>query len=213
MKLLLTSLGIHDSYRDEFLDFLGRDPKDIKVSFVTTAAYGENKDVRWLENFRNQLRKYGINDIVDLDLKDKSENELEQILLDRNMIYVNGGNTFYLLDQVKKSGFDKVATKLVENGVLYFGVSAGSILVNPTIESAGWNPNHDANNVGIKDMSAMNLTPFLIIPHFSPSYSSLAKEDADKSGYPVIALLDSQAILVNDKSYKIIGEGERLEFK
>jgi peptidase E len=97
MKMLLTSNGIPPQLKDIFLSLLPKKPEDITVSFITTAAYGEEEDTSWLEEYRQQLHGYGITDIEDLDLKGKKEEELKQILENKDIIFVNGGNTYYLL--------------------------------------------------------------------------------------------------------------------
>lgn len=76
-KLLLTSQGIQQELKQTFLSLLSKPAKDISVSFVTTAAYGEENDPDWLEVYRKQLRDCGIKDIEDLDLKNKTQKELK----------------------------------------------------------------------------------------------------------------------------------------
>ncbi len=45
MKLFLTSSGIEEGIRQEFLNLLNKDPKDCRVCFIPTAAYPEvNRD-------------------------------------------------------------------------------------------------------------------------------------------------------------------------
>lgn len=53
MKLLLTSNGIPPQLKEVFLSLLSKNPNEIKVSFITTAAYGEEEDTTWLEEYRN----------------------------------------------------------------------------------------------------------------------------------------------------------------
>lgn len=107
MKLLLTSNGIKPTFEKEFLALLDKNPSKILASFITTAAYGETDDPNWLSEYKRQLQNYKIANIEDLDVKDKSQKELEKFLGGKDIIFVNGGNTFYLLDWVKRSGFDK----------------------------------------------------------------------------------------------------------
>lgn len=51
-----------------------------------------------------------------------------------NYIYISGGNTFYLLQELKRSGDDKEIIKLIEKGRIYIGESASSIIMAPNIE-------------------------------------------------------------------------------
>ena len=208
MKLLLTSQGIQEEIRTTFLSLLSKPPKDILVSFITTEAYGEDKHPTWLNVYKDQLRECGIFNIEDLDLKDKTEDYLNTNLFNKDIIFVNGGNSFYLLDQVKKSGFDKIIRSFKSINKIYLGVSAGTYIACPTIEQATWN-HQDKNNYEIKDLSALNLIPFIITAHYIDSYKSIIKKAATITEYPIVALNDHQAILVENNRYKLVGDNAK----
>jgi len=209
-KLLLTSQGLSQELKEVFLKLLNQSPEKIKVAFVVTAAYGEEFNPVWLEVYRQQLRGYGIDQIEDLDIKNKTQLELEKIISDKDIIFVNGGNTFYLLKWVKESRFDKVIKDHIDNGKLYIGVSAGSYIACSTIEQSNWK-HADKNKVGLKDLSALNLVPFLITAHFEEKYRPIIEDAAKSCRYPIVALNDMQAILVRGNKYKLVGKG-RQEF-
>jgi dipeptidase E len=127
-----------------------------------------------------------------------------------DIIYVNGGNTFYLLNWARKSGFDKIAKKLIKTKI-YFGTSAGSVITGPTIETAGWK-HADRNIVNLKDLRGLNLVSFLITPHFSKEYEKTVLSEIKKTSYPVVALKDRQAILIDNNNTKIEGKGKKVFF-
>ena len=108
MKLLLTSQGLQSAIVPTFMSLLTKPAQDVKVAFITTGAYGQDDDTSWLETYRIQLRNCGITQIFDMDIKYKTFIQLQEILLDKDIIFVNGGNTFYLLKYLKLSGFDKL---------------------------------------------------------------------------------------------------------
>lgn len=207
--LLLTSAGIVPDIRANFISLLPKKkPEENKVAFVTTAAYGESKNPTWMEKDRQSLYDCGIKHIEDLDLKDKTQKELEQILSDKCIIFVNGGNTFYLLKWARESGFGKVLPNFLKRGGLYVGVSAGSYIACPTIEQAAWK-HQDRNRVGITDFTALGLVPFLITAHFEEKYQAVVDSVAQRTKYPIVALSDKQAVLVQGKIVKVIGESKR----
>lgn len=212
MKLLLTSNGItNTSIENVFLRLLKKTARKNKVIFVTTAAYGENDNPTWLEHYRTTLRKYGINKIEDLDMKNKTEKELRKILSPSDIIFINGGNTFYLLKHIQESGFDKIISDFLNNGKIYIGVSAGSIIACPTIETALWKP-ADENKVNLKDFTGLGLVNFLISPHFKEKEKESIEKEMIHTKYPTVILNDQQAVLCIDGKYKIIGDGEKLTF-
>src|SRR3989344_709499 len=137
MTLFLTSAGLPIETRDYFSLLLNKKPQKIKVAFIPTAGYPEiNKS--YIEEDKNKIRSLRISDIYDVDLKEESVQSLHKKLSPADVIYVTGGNTFYLLDWVKKSGFDKVVRNFVNKGKIYIGASAGSYIACPTIEQAYW---------------------------------------------------------------------------
>ena len=168
-KLLLTSAGFtNQKISDEFLKLLNRPTSKTKVIFVPTAAksedrYEESEVWKYVEESRAELIRTGIKEenIKTLDLDHKIRYEETKGF---DIIYVCGGNTFYLLAKAKESGFDNIIKKFVEKGGVYVGVSAGSILTGPDIEiTLPW----DNNDIGLKDFTALNLTDKIICPHYS----------------------------------------------
>src|SRR3989344_9334714 len=175
MIFLLTSAGIKKGFRDIFLSLLPKPPQNISVAYITTAADGEEGVKSWINIAKEQLQALGISQIEDLDIKGKTENELFSILSAKDIILVNGGNTFYLLKHVRESGFDKVVKKLINEEKIYIGVSAGSYIVCPTIEQAHWKP-QDRNDFGVIDLTGMGIVDFLITAHFKEETKDIVKE-------------------------------------
>jgi len=69
-------------------------------------------------------------------------------------VFIGGGNTFKLLDEIQHSNFAlQLRTYLALGGILYGG-SAGAIVCGKTIEPAIY---ADDNIVGLKDLSGLNL--------------------------------------------------------
>ena len=212
--LLLTSAGIVPEVKKDFLSILPMKPSEVKVSFVITGAYGEPPETYggsepwWLKRDRQTLYDSGINQVEDLDLRGKTKIQLEKILKDKDIIFVSGGNTFYLLYWARKSGFDKLVPICLKRGVLYVGASAGSYLVCPSIEIALWKePKRD--RFGLTDMKGVNLAPFLIMAHFVEKYRKLINKMAKTIEYPLVALTDKQAVLVKGKIIKLLGTPEK----
>lgn len=210
MKLLLTSQGLsNQKIKQAFLNNLPKNPEHIKVAFITTAAYGEETNPTWLEIYRKELRGCGIKTIEDLDLKGKTKEKLEQLLSNKDVIFVNGGNTFYLLKYIRESELDEILPNILRKGTIYVGISAGSYVVCPTIEMATWK-RQDRNIAGVKDFTGLNLVPFLLSAHFKKENQKMIEDQSKKIKYPLIVLTDQQAVLCIDNRSQIIGEGKQL---
>ena len=125
-KIVLTSCGIIDKkLKEAFYNLLNKDVNKIKLLYITIAADGEkDTDKTWME------KEYTT--ILDLRIKEKNitkfhcEENIDFSTYD--VIYMIGGNTFYLLKELKEKNLDKKIIQAINNGVIYIGSSAGSII-------------------------------------------------------------------------------------
>lgn len=201
-KLLLSSNGKFVIEKGIKLFF--EDTSKIKLVYITTAGK-VSKDRTYLEIDKELLRKEGY-DFEELDIEGKNESELRELLAEKDVVYVEGGNTFYLLKAVRESGFDTVIKELIEKGVVYIGASAGSYIACPTIEVSTWKrPGEEKERFGVTDLAGMNLVPFLIKAHYQPEQKELLKEKISQAKYPTRILCDGQAILVEGDNYTLVG--------
>ena len=205
--LLLTSAGMAPM-NDEIIKLLQKPAYDITVAFITTATKpSENKD--YAQRDLDIMAEMGFN-VEKVDIEGKKEAELMKLLELKDIIFVEGGNTFYLLKAMRECNFEKVIRKLLKLGKVYIGVSAGSIVAGRTIKTAGWK-NVDKNIVGLKNLKGLNLVPFDIFVHYQSEHAEIIKQEIKN---PINRLkklkiiTDEQAILVQGKEVDIIGEGE-----
>lgn len=186
---------------DLIRNMLPKPPNQLKAAFIPTAGDPyEDKGFVYVD--RDVLTNMGMS-VIDVDLKVIRGKELEEVLSDVDVILVAGGNTFYLLDQVKKSGFDVIVKKLIDKGVVYIGSSAGSILCCPTIEGAKrFDSPTDAPD--LTDYSGLNLVDFIVIPHaHKERYKERIQqttEEMESKGYSVKTLTDDQAIFIDGEA-------------
>ena len=199
-KLLLTSTGLaNQNITNQFLQIIDKPVSQIKIIFVPTASRSE-EELKYVDESKKELLDLGIpeNNIKTLNL-DKPV--LFEEVEDFDVIYVCGGNTFYLLKKVRETGFDKVIIEFAKTGKLYFGVSAGSILVCPNINIAS---PFDENDVNLTDLTGLNLTDVIVSPHYKYEEKTIIDDFKKKSQYEVVPLTDEQALLVIDEETKIV---------
>lgn len=209
MKLFLTSAGLVPETKEYFLKLLGNNPKGMDLCYIPTAS-DPSEDKWYVKENKDSLIELGFN-ITDVDIKNQSETSLTKKINDFNIVFVEGGNTFYLLKHVRDSGFDSAIRRFLDRGGIYVGSSAGSMIVGLNIESAGWK-HTNRNIVNLKDLTAMKLVPFVISAHLDDKNIDLISKCASKVSYPVIALTDQQAILVDGDKQSIVGAGEKHVF-
>ena len=199
-KLLLTSTGLaNQNITNQFLQIIDKPVSQIKIIFIPTASRND-EELHYVQESKKELLDLGIleNNIKTLNLdKPVSFQEVDGF----DVIYVCGGNTFYLLKKVRETGFDKVIIEFAKTDKLYFGVSAGSILVCPNIDIAS---PFDENDVNLTDLTGLNLTDVIVSPHYKDEEKTIIDNFKKKSQYEIVPLTDNQALLVLDGETKIV---------
>lgn len=191
---------------DKALDLFPNKPRDkTRVAFVPTAAY-TYKDKWFVKEDRDKLEEMGF-DIFDLDIKDKTKEELWEKLRNVDIIFVAGGNTFYLLEKARDSGFDELVNRLVfGERVLYIGSSAGAVLACPDIKPIELldDPSTTPN---LKSTKGLNLVDFVVLPHYGDKkyeekFKKIMDEYQDK--YTLVKLTNEQAIIVEGNNSSVV---------
>lgn len=190
---------------------MGKPPEQTKLLFIPTASDVET-DKFYTCKSMDDFSAIGINPIW-YSLKFKTRDQITHELSQADVIWVNGGNTFYLLDVARKTGFMDIVADLVRNkGVRYGGTSAGTILASPNIEAGYWgwdDAGADRNTVDLKDLSGFGFVPFDSHVHYNPSTEKdnlLSK----KQGVPIYAIPDGSAVEVHDDQIITHGDVEIL---
>jgi dipeptidase E len=130
--------------------------------------------------------------------------DLEAFVMEKDIIYVGGGNTRNLMVLWREWGLDIILKKAYENGTILAGVSAGAIC---------WFEQGVTDSTG--DLAAMDCLGFLpgsCNPHYDgeenrrPVYHRLLAEDAIKPGY---AAEDSAALhFIDGKLHQVVSSVE-----
>ena len=224
MRLLLTSNGLsNDSIAKAFQELVGKEPKNTKVAFIPTAANPQRGNKYWLIDDMYRIRDSGyVVDVVELTAlkSDEIKNILEQV----DVIFVGGGNTFYLSYWMQQKGLFKLLPKLLESKI-YAGISAGSIITGANIKSASAAlaqietfEDEDYDLLGPEDESSaktLKFVNFVFRSHLNSSlFPLLTKEKLEKKmkyfEVPMYALDDNSALKIVDGKVEVISEGEYL---
>lgn len=202
-RLFLASVAANTL--DKIIHLLPDSPNKLKLAFVLTAA-NPYKNKEWLYFDRNKLVDMGFN-VKDIDIEGKTENILRKELLGVDILFVSGGNTFYLLEKARNSGFDKIAKEFINDGKVYIGSSAGSVFVCPTIEFVKGMDNPEIAP-SLKTYEGLNEINFLVLPHrgdaeYKKYYNNTLKKWKGL-GYEVKTLTNNEALIVEgDKVTKV----------
>lgn len=203
-KLFLASL-FKDVFQI-FIDFANENLVGKTVTFIPTAAIPDKLDFHIIYS-KELLAKMGL--IVDeLEISTASHSDIVKKLENNEYIYVAGGNTFFLLQEMNRTGTGNLIKTQINTGKLFIGESAGAILVAPDIEYS-----KDTDNPlmapNLKSYDALNIVDFYPVPHYN---DASLKEAVDivisKYGtkLPLVPFSNSQAILVIGKEKQIVSK-------
>jgi dipeptidase E len=200
-KILLTSNGFFtDLIKQQFLQLIDGDLSNQKATIITTASHKKQKN-RFAMKAKEDLLGYGFKKV---DFNDIEFNKPE-LLEKYNVIYINGGNPFYLLYHMKKSEADLILKDIAKQNTVIVGVSAGAIILGPNIEVVNYfTP--QINIVDMQDFTALGLTDIAIFPHYDredlfPNNSGRSIEDRLKvfentNRCSVVILKDDESLLI-----------------
>jgi dipeptidase E len=202
--LLLTSAGM--AMKEEIQKLLQKPAYDITVGFIITAAKPEQDLTYVKKDWVIMREEMGFN-VEEIDIEGKKEAEVMKMLQLKDIIFVEGGNTFYLLKAMRKCNFKRVMKKLLKLGKVYVGASAGSIVAGRSIKTAEWVG--DKNLVKLVNLKGLNLVKFDVFVHFQPEHAEIIKKKLPFKWQrrKLKILTDEQAILVQGREVALIGKG------
>lgn len=186
-----------------FPDFANEELKGKTVTFIPTASIPETVKF-YVNSGKKALEKLGL--IVDvLEISKATNKEITKKLQDNDYIYITGGNTFFLLQELKRTGTDKILIEQINSGKIYIGESAGSMIMSPNIEYV-----KDMDNCKkapeLKTNTALSIVKCYPLPHHTnfPFKKAVEKVITKyESTLKLIPISNSQVILVNGSKIKI----------
>ena len=182
------------------------DCKGLKLAFILTASEVEKGSLWWLKTDREALTGMGF-DVFDYTLTNKTKDNVKKDLEKADVLFFSGGNTFYLLQKIQESNSAEVIKNFVENGKIYIGSSAGSLIAGPDIY-----PAHFADDIKmapkIIGYEGLGLVDFMPLPHwghedFKKAFLGGLIKSIYNNEHKIILLTNNQYVEVKDDTYKI----------
>ena len=212
MKLLLTSGGLtNESIVGALQELIGKPFKETKLAFIPTAANIEAIDKGWLIDNLVECKKVGFKEIDIVDIAALPKEMWLPRLESAAVIMVGGGNTSYLMGQIKKSGLAEILPTLLETRV-YAGISAGSMVMTPTLREKEMQRLFEEPIVDDDSNEGLGLVDFLIVPHMNSPYfprvAELIDDVAEDIDIPFYAIDDQTAVKVVDGKVEVVTEGK-----
>ncbi len=201
----MKKLFLASSFQD-VADLLPDFEKNLKgktITFIPTASIVETVNF-YVKSGRKTLEDMGLM-VDELEISTASAEEITTKLKQNDYIYVTGGNTFFLLQEMKRTGTDQLIKEEVNSGKLYIGESAGAIVASADIEYAkGMDSVDEAPD--LESFEALGLVDFYPVPHYNnPPFQVASKKiiDTYSSTLKLSPISNQEAILVNNEEIKV----------
>ena len=203
MKIMLTSDGIGSkAVQDQLFALLGAPASGTKCCLITTASSRKERSATAAAAKDCFLRAgFACCDCVDIEFEDSAK------LAQYDVIYLNGGNPFYLLLQLSKSrALDRLRT-LAEQGKVIVGASAGAMVLADTIAHVSrLNAIAGCETMDLDELTdyrAVGLTDTKIVPHYNrclqanPSFEMELRQLESDCKIRLKRLSDGEAIVIH----------------
>jgi dipeptidase E len=217
MKLLLTSSGNrNESIENALLDLMAKPFAKSNLLYVPTAANPEKGDKSWLVDDMYNFRKLNFASFNMIDIAGKPLDILLPSFKNADVLVFGGGDCYYLLEYIRKSGLEKMLKSLIKTRV-YVGISAGSMITANHVSISTDGILYYEKHRKFKDKAGLGFVEFEIRPHLNsawfpkvrlPYLEKLAKDIP----YSFYAIDDQTAIKVIDNKIEIVSEGEWKKF-
>lgn len=208
MKLFLCGGGSNKQIMFALKKFKSVLKKDKPILYIPLAMKKENY-TSCKEWFSKEIKYIGINSF---EMVTSSKELLEKDLNSYCALFIGGGNTYKLLNELSENGnIEKIQNYLNNNGII-FGGSAGAIIFGKNINTCLID---DGNDVNLKKCDGFNyLNDFSILCHLNKSnlkknYNYL-KEYSKKN--KVLYLPEEDVIFINNNKIKFIGTNKYAKF-
>ena len=194
--LFLTSSRLSEPMKRKLFCLIGKTPKEVKVLYIPTAGI-ETDGAR--EGFAVCLHElaamgilpehiliYNLELIVSQDYARTYSAYIQELpMVSRlltpeelecfDVVFVSGGDCAVLCREMKRTGFDQVLREAIDRGVIYVGISAGSMYAAGNLEDG------------------LGILPNVLIPH----WEGQGMEDLP-NGAEEIRLKDGQAVYIEE---------------
>lgn len=172
-----------------------------KLLYIYTACEKKRGEL-WEKNDYNALRKAGF-EMIEYTFTGQTKEMVRKTLKKVDIIYIGGGNTFYLLEKIQLAHCAALVRESVSKGKVYIGTSAGSIVAGPDISPVK-NLDKIKEAPKLKGYQGLGLVDFVVLPHWgSGHFKSRYLSQRLKNNYNT----KNKLILLNDYQY-VQAEGE-----
>ncbi len=178
------------------------------ILFIDTAAEIEIGKVpdydEWLLNDLQSLIDQGY-EVDRFSITGKTQSEIAEQVNSHDIIYMCGGNTIHLLQQLRKTDSFNFIKDQVNSGKTYIGTSAGSIIAGPKLPIYL----EAAEGITLDNYDAFGFINIIIAPHWGSD--SFRKRYLDERLHKVCYKDQPPFLLLSDYQYVAVNDDNRMD--
>lgn len=180
--------------------YFSRLPTNAKILYIPIALNRKDKGYESCKTWFSSL----------IHLHDKNNNITFTMLLEDDdipnvslydSIYIGGGNTYILLDFIYQKNLHNIIPDFVNNGGIYYGGSAGAIIVGKSILTA--EKKDDTAYLHTEGLNKVN--GLLLKPHYLSEQDSNLFNINKQTKDSIIAITEESGLIIDQNNIKVIG--------
>lgn len=194
-----------EMYFDKYpnLSLIKEEIENKKVAFIPTASLREGY-TGYVGSARKLFKKLGAI-VTEIDISTEAYSTIQSVFEDADVIYFTGGNSFFLMDWLRKTGTDGLLKKELANGKLMIGESAGAIICAPSIQYIQ-QMDEKPEDYSQEDDAGLDLIDFYVLPHYltAPFKKVTEKIMTEFSDLNLCPINNHQGIVIDGEGSKVI---------
>lgn len=204
MPVLLLSNTLPDAKNPEreFFASIGRQVRS--VGYFPSRSDPARK---YFHVAQEHFLEFQVNHWVYADLDEEYEPTLVEDAFRCDLIYLSGGVTPYFLKNIRARRVDSRIVSFLDNGGALVGVSAGAILMGPSLEIGFDDPIEQDAARDLKDIRGLGIYSFEFFPHFSSDSNQVSyiRSRFENTKTPIAACPDGAGVIVEKGAIRTIG--------
>ena len=202
MSIYLTGGGEQEVFRELDQHFLSHLPDASRILIVPTAA-----EEHEYEDVHERIEScFDHRSISCFDLCEDVDSITPEKLDSYQAIFVEGGNTFKIVNAVRRSHFFSLLEDYVNRGKTIYADSAGAIILGANVKTAFIGDEADEDSMKLQDYRGLDIiSPWSIHCHYRPEEKDQIQDLIFETGSPVIALSEEAGALLADHQIHAMG--------
>ena len=202
-KMFLASQAKHPLTIERLKNFIGEKFSKLKVAYIPTAANGEyfgswksGESIKIVQSLGFQI------EIVELE--SSYFTDIYKSLETADILWFAGGMSGYLLYWIRRCQLEKRIPNYLEQGKIYVGSSAGSMICSHTQNVAEWFIGEEESGANL--IHGLGLIGFEIYPHYEEQLLPNIKNLWKQGDGQLRLLKDGDAITIVDDKITTLGD-------